>query len=233
MRRVDLLRIAARVATAHRRVALEEILDSVQKSCPAELRSDVGKFLGSGKFGETYEVDGGDKVLKIAIARTAAEADSVLDHVRRVSRLDSDVFVKAHDFGVLCGVEVPRGTKYVNKAGVAYFYVMDRLAPLPAGEAQIAARTLEDLAQIEKSGIAGERAERRRRYLSFKTKQYARSGDIDEGGPDPVAKAFDLFERMTASGVGHGDVHGDNIMQDSEGRYKLIDLEAAKLLGKS
>ena len=229
---MNLRKIATRVANSHKRVSLEEILDSVQKSCPIGLRSDVGKFLGSGMFGETYEIDGGDKVLKIAIAKTDAEANAFLDHVRKVAQLDSDVFVKAYDFGILCDVEVPKTTKYVNKTGVAYFYIMDRLFPLQSEEAKIAARTMDDLIQIEKSGMEHERAGKKARYLKFKTKYHVKEGNIEEGGSNPVAKAFDLHDRMKAAGVSHKDIHGDNIMQDADGSYKLVDLEAAKLLSK-
>ena len=153
--------------------------------------------------------------------------------MREVSELDSDVFVKAYDYGILCDIELPETTKYRNKSGVAYFYIMDRLKPLQGDEAKIAARTMEDLGQMAKSGMQHEREGKRKRYLQFKTKYHLKEGDFEEDGPNPVAKAFDLFDRMIAAGVRHEDIHGDNIMQDTDGQYKLIDLEAAKLLGKS
>jgi hypothetical protein len=230
---VDLVKIARRVASSHKRVSLDTILDAVQKTCPADLRPDIGKFVGSGMFGETYEVDGGDKVLKVAVARNEAEANSHLDNIRALADLNADVFVGVHDYGILCDVEVPKTTKYVNKAGVAYFYVMDKLVPVPKDEAKIAARTMDDLAQMEKAGMEHERAGKKKRYLTFKTKYHLKEGDFEEGGSNPVAKAFDLYDRMKAAGVGHKDIHGDNIMQDADGNYKLIDLEAARLLGKS
>ena len=227
---MDLVKIARRVASSHKRVSLDTILDAVQKTCPADLRPDIGKFVGSGMFGETYEVDGGDKVLKVAVAKTEAEASAHLDNIRSLADVDTDVFVGVHDYGILCDVEVPKTTKYVNKAGVAYFYVMDKLIPVPKDEAKIAARTMDDLAQMEK---AGSDDAKRKQYLRSRTKQHLRDGDFEEGGSNPVAKAMDLYGRMKAAGVGHKDMHGDNIMQDADGRYKLIDLEAARLLGKS
>jgi hypothetical protein len=73
-------------------------------------------------------------------------------------------------------------------------------------------------------------AQERKKYIFGKSRQYKRDGDIEEGGVDPLAKAVDLFDRMLATNVGHRDMHKNNIMQDSQGRYKLIDLEQASLM---
>ena len=66
---MDLLRIAARVASPHRRVSLESIMETVQKNCPTELRTDVGKFLGSGYYGEAYNADGTYKLIDLESAK--------------------------------------------------------------------------------------------------------------------------------------------------------------------
>ena len=229
---MDLLKIARRVASSHKRVSLDSILDVVKQQCPENLRNDIGKFLGRGSFGEVYEIDGGDKVIKIAVAGSGSfstpesEANRYLDKIKALSELNTDVFVGVYDYGILCNVDPP----YPNRKGVAYYYVMDKLIKVPDVEAKIAAKTLEDLFDIGNQGIGEERENNINRYLTFKEKVNKNKGDIDEDGPNPIAKAYDLYKRMRASRVRHEDIHKDNIMQDADGKYKLIDLEASKIL---
>jgi hypothetical protein len=114
---IKLHRIATRVA--RRRVSLETILDEVKKNCPTEIVQDIGKFLGKGGYGEAYEVDGGDKVLKIGVAETDAKAEELFQKQEKIKALDSDVFVTVYDFGILCEVDMPQ-SKYMIKSGTAY-----------------------------------------------------------------------------------------------------------------
>jgi len=222
---VNLIRIA-RAVSSSRRTSVETILDEVQKNCPAGVRADVGKFLGAGYYGEAYEVDGGDRVLKISIAKNEAEAKSILDRVRAIDSLGSDAFVKVYDYGILCDINLP-GSRYMTKSGTAYFYIMEKLLPLSSDEKKIAVRTLMDLDDMS---VKPDYSRERKKYMFSKGRQYRRDGDIGETGSDPLLKSADLFDRMRASGAGHRDKHGDNIMQSLDGQYKMIDLEQAKLL---
>lgn len=224
---MDLVRIARRLASAHRRVSLETILDEVRQNCPAGIAEGVGKFLGAGYYGEAYEVNGGDRVLKVSVAKDEAAANATLDKIRAIDALGSDAFVKVWDYGILCDVDLP-GSRYMVKSGTAYFYVMERLFPLSADEKKVATRTLADLEEMSK--LPGYERERKK-YMFAKGRLYRRDGDMEEGGPDPLSKAADLFDRMRAAGAGHRDMHRENIMQNADGQYKMIDLEQAKLLG--
>ncbi len=206
-------------------MSLETILDEVRQNCPTDVLEGIGKFLGAGYYGETYEVDGGDKVMKVSVAKTEADANKTLDKVREIDALGSDAFVKVFDYGVLCEIDIP-DSKYMIKSGVAYFYVMERLFPLSADEKKVATRTLNDLESLaNKPDFERER----KKYMFSKGRQYKRDGD-DESA---LVAAADLFDRMRAVGAGHRDMHKENVMKNAEGRFKMIDLEQAKLLGSS
>lgn len=221
-----LVRIAARVAASFSRVSLQTILDAVKEGCPSSLREDVGKFLGSGLYGEAYEVDGGDKVLKVSVSKSEAEAKSFLNKLRDLQALPSDVFCEVFDYGTLCDVHLP-GTKYMVKDGTAYFYVMERLVPIPPSEVKIAVRTIHDLKEMSSKP---DYAAARKKYAFVKRREYVKDGDIEPGSRDPLAGGMDMFDRMTAAGVDHRDIHGGNLMVNSDGRYKLVDLESALIL---
>jgi serine/threonine protein kinase len=223
---MDFSRIAYRVANVHKRVSLESILETVQKNCPSKLREDIGKLIGTGYYGEAYEVDGGDKVLKVAIGKSDSEAKSFLDKLRDIQSLDSGVFCEVYDFGLLCDVSLP-DSKYMVKEGTAYFYIMEKLVPIPPNEVKIASRTVNDLEDLARKPNY---EQERKKYMFSKAREYKRDGDIEDGGVDHLKKGADLFDRMRKAGVGHRDMHTKNILQNADGEYKLIDLESAKIL---
>lgn len=210
------------MARVHKRVSLETILKEIKQTCPAELHEDIGKFIGSGLYGETYEVDGGAKILKVSIAKTEEAAEQFLDKLKAIQSMDSSVFAEVFDFGILCPIQVPETSKYMVKTGTAYFYVMERLKPINPSEAKIAVRTIHDLREMNVAD--------RKKYFFVKAREYKREGDIEEGGPNPLQKGADLFNRMEAAKVSHRDIHPGNIMQNQDGVYKLVDLESAQLL---
>ncbi len=222
---MNVSRVASRIAF-FRRLSLDSILEKIQETCPSSLKENIGKFLGSGYYGETYEVDGGDKVLKVAIAKTEADANAFMAKLEALQAKNSDVFCAVFDHGILCDLSIP-DSKYMVKEGMAYYYVMEKLKPIPANEAKIASQVINDLEDLaRKPNYEHER----KKYMFSKSRQYKRDGDIEEGGPDPLKKAADLFDRMRAGGLSHRDMHSKNIMQNSDGIYKLIDLESAKLV---
>ena len=224
---MDLVRIAHRIIhSSSRKISLETILNEIHDNCPSKIKDNVGKFLGAGHYGEAYEIDGGDRVLKISIAKSEIEADKILDKVRSIDNLNSDAFVKVYDYGILCDVDVPND-RYMVKSGIAYFYIMERLLPLSTDEKKVAARTLSDLSDMTKLPNYEQNL---KKYLFSKGRQYKRDGDIEEGKPDSLSQAVDLFNRMRSAGAGHRDAHGQNIMQNTDGQYKMIDLEQAELL---
>lgn len=191
-----------------------------------ELRVDLGRFLASGYYGETYEVDGGTKVLKIGIMKAEIDTENLFKKLDEIKNLDSDAFVQVFDYGVLCDVDLPQ-SKYIIKSGIAYYYMMEKLLPIPAAELKIATRTVNDLEDLErKPGFE----QALKKYIWSKGREYKRDGEIEEGGSNPLEKAIDLFKRLRAAGARHHDMHKENIMQDPDGNYKLIDLESAKLL---
>lgn len=192
------------------------------------MKADIGKFLGAGAYGEAYEVDGGDKVLKISVAKSEAEAEALLSKLDKIGQLNSEVFPKLFDSGILCDVQIP-GSKWMVNEGTAYFYVMEKLVPLTKSEAKIVSRTVNDLETIERLPAA-QQAQERKKYMFSKARQYKRDGDIEEGDGNPLEGGAELFDKLRASGMSHSDMHSQNIMKNAQGQYKLIDLESAKFL---
>ena len=221
------LLLIAKLVASRKRTALSDIMEAVRENCPMELKADIGRFIDSGYYGEAYEVDGGDKVLKVGVAKTEEEAETLLSKLDSLSALGSDVFVQVLDHGILCDVDLPK-SKYMVKSGVAYYYVMEKLFPIPPGEVKIVSRTVNDLEDMARRT---DYEKIRKKYLWSKSREDRRDGDIEEEGPDPLIKAADLWSRMMEAGVTHRDMHTKNIMQDADGHYKLIDLESAKLIG--
>ena len=169
------------------------MLDSVNDSCPV-LPPGVGDMLGAGKQGEVYDM--GDRVLKIQIAIDEEDAEDRVAQIKKLQRLDSDVYPKVYDAGVLCEIS-PEGSAG-RKHGFAYFYVMEKLKP---------ARGTAEISKIINAKLRGR-----------PVGEFMDSEHFDA--------AMELYERMEDSGTTHVDVNEGNIMQCPEGSLKLIDLDS-------
>lgn len=221
MKDMDLLRIASRIATD----APETILEAVRATGPDSLPAGISSLLGTGHYGEAYNF--GDRVLKVAVAKSESAMQDFFRKLEKIQKLKSDIFVQVFDFGYLCDIHMPEHTKYMVKDGPAYFYVMERVRELSKGEGRIAVRTFHDLREMEKKENP---AQERKKYMFARGREYKRDGDIEDGGPNPLMKGADLYDRMKAAGVNHRDIHVQNLRQNDEGTYKLIDLESADIL---
>lgn len=226
--------IAARVAGV-RTVSLERLLDKIKDVCPDKVPDDIGQFIGRGGQGEAYEAVGDDAVVKVGIAKDDAAAASLLSKVEKLSEMNQDVFPKILDWGLLCDVEMEG---FRSSSGPAYFYVMEKLNPLPKDDAKRASRIMTDMADIHSANSGPKLEAEKKKYLFTRTKELKRDARLqneadgteewDETNVDGgvTRKALDLFERMQRAGLIHRDMNASNIMTDADGNLKLIDMES-------
>ena len=208
---MNLLRIATRII-------INTILEEIRDSCPSQLHENIGKLIGSGYYGEVYEID--DKVLKIGIAKTKSDADIMISKLQRLQSLNSILFAQIFDYGILCDIDLPN-SKYMIKSGVAYFYLMEHLIPISSNDIKIISRTLNDLEDLSRKPNY---EQLKKKYLWSKSRQYKRDGGIED--VDPLIKAASLWDNMISSNLSHRDMHQKNIMQNENGDYKFVDLES-------
>lgn len=218
------------------RAARSGLLDLVLDSCPSLLPGDVGPPLGRGGQGEAYAL-GEDRVLKIGIARDEGHAKSILEKLDRVKNEEHDVFASVYETGLLCEVEAEG---FRTDSGTAYYYVMERLEPLPPDDAKRASKIMTELADMASSGGGSSHEQQRKKFLFVKNRELKQEAKLqnkadgtDEWNESNIdrgvtSKAIDLFDRMTAAGVKHVDMNSSNIMMGSDGRFKLIDLESTR-----
>lgn len=233
---MNLAAVARHVARLSRPGSL---LDAVLEACPDSLPSGIGAPIGKGGQGETYEL--GDRVLKIALARSAAEAGSTLSKLEKIRQRGEGVVAAIFESGVLCDVSGIEGLR--TDSGTAYYYVMERLEPLSKDDARRASEILSSLAEMHSSAKGHELEQQRKKFLFVRSRELKLEAKLqnkaegtdewDETNIDGglTQKAIALFDRMTAAGMTHVDMNASNVMRAPDGGLRLIDVESARLPG--
>lgn len=196
------------------RLTLSSILEKVDEACGDLVPDGVGQMLGRGLHGEVYELPSDDGVIKVGIAKDAAEAQAIVDRITATQSKNKGALADMKEAGVLCDVDT-KDKRWVHGQGTAFYYVMEKLEPLPADEAKVAIRTLVDLVELKEDP---------KKYMFSRKRVLKRDGD----DPEVADRALDLFQRMKASGISHRDLNAGNIARAADGSYKLIDLESAR-----
>lgn len=149
-------------------------------------------FLGRGLHGEVYELPSEDGVIKIGIAKDRNEAQTIVDRLQSVQGKNRGALAELVEAGVLCDIDT-NDKRWVHREGTAFYYIMEKLNPLPAEEAKLAIRTLVDLIELKEDP---------KKYMFSRKRTLKRDGD----DPEIADKSLDLFQRMKASGISHRDL---------------------------
>lgn len=188
-----------------------------------------GSFIGAGTMGEAWACQGG--VMKVQLAADKSSMQRKSASMEKLLKLGPDSpYARVSDFGVVGLISDPM-VPFRRTSGFAYYYVMEKLLPLSPQTAKEASRVLKSLSKIigdEKMIERFIRTEKKR--LAYEAHVENKSQRTDKWTAENIdggdlGRALDLFERMVASGTLHGDYNPQNIMQDSSGRMKFIDLD--------
>jgi len=175
----------------------------------------IGKPLGCGLHGYAFEIDD-DKAIKVSIAKNFTIATETVARLKTLQKVQSDAFAMIYDAGVLEHVHL-NDERWVNKDGVAFYYVMERLFKLNKEDATLARRLLNQL-------IADPRQAKKTLFVAKRI--FQRDGD-DVSIVDRVER---LFTSIINDNVIHRDINAGALMSNLAGDYKLIDLESARAL---
>lgn len=209
-----LFRIAYRISS-YRRVSLKTLLNEVKTNCPDELEYEIGKFLGKGNFGEVYEVQGENSVIKIGMVRNESEINKILDNLQDMQRRSSRILPEILDYGSLCEVDYG-GPKWT------FYYVVERLYPINT-------KLVNLFNEVLTSRDINDRIERLKLNIDRKLKlKTGRDPFMDKYSVEELEQVLDIYEKMKKHGIHQRDMHGGNIMRNSDGKLKIIDLESVK-----
>ncbi len=212
-----LFRIASKIAS-YKKVSLKTLLNEVKTNCPDDLEYEIGKFLGKGNFGEVYEVQGESSVIKIGMVRSESEIHKILNNLQDMQRRGAGILPEILDYGSLCEVDFG-GPKWT------FYYVIEKLYPISEKMVNLfnevlTSREIDDRMKRLKLNIE--------RKISPKGERPGRDLYMEKYSLEDLEKVLNLYEKMKKYGVHQRDMHGGNVMQNSEGDLKIIDLESIR-----
>lgn len=174
----------------------------------------VGRLLGQGLHGTAFEM-GPDRVIKVSVAKDAAAAARHVKDLAGLRQKNSPAIAAIYDVGVLGPVHLS-DDRWVNQQGIAFYYVMERLFPLPADEVKLAVRLLNEL--------VGSPADEKK-VVFVARRVFKRDGE-DVGIID---RTLQVFHALQVAGIHHRDINSGVLMANKAGEYKLVDMESASV----
>lgn len=184
-------------------------------------KGDYLKPIGTGRYAHVYAIEGRDEVLKISGDRTEAVAWArVLEAVRDGEILWEQLPALAR---VHCVYVIP-GTRKDDKD--LYAIIMDRYRPLPARDKALVSCVDSKILIGEGTGESCIHAPYIMRSSSIKQ---ARSRRAVENAEEKVDAFIETMQNLAKIGVFIFDIHGDNLMVDSDGLWKIVDIGVSEV----
>ena len=191
---------------------LSEIARSIPKLAPRRCSHDKipwrGNYLAEGADGKAYENwnDEG-KVVKVGFIDTMLHSmnslDKLEDNFDYVYVNKPKAYVEVYDYGCVdC-----------RTCNVSYYVLMQKLEPLDGNETYEIPNIVRQVQQLVNSYKKTKDCPYPRQRLHYKNQAHQ-----------------DFAEAIWDSGIIHNDAHHGNIMKDSDGNYKLIDLDRLSFL---
>jgi hypothetical protein len=184
-------------------------------------RGDYLKPIGTGRYAHVYALEGRHEVLKISGDRTEAVAWArVLEAIRDGEILWEQLpaLAKVH-----CLYVIP-GTRKDDKD--LYAIIMDRYRSLPAGDKKLISCVDSKILLGEGTGESCIHAPYIMRSASIKQ---ARSRRAVQKAEQKVESFIETMQNLAKIGVFIFDIHGDNLMVDAEGMWRIVDIGVSEV----
>ena len=171
----------------------------------------VGKLLGEGFHGQVFEVPGDeDKVIKYSRMLETMSVPPLKEFYNNLTAVLAEqkknaypCYVNILDFHFLYEGKHPRHT-YQNY--ILYSVLMEKLIPISFDEKRVFDTIVKGKGTVEEL-VAGQKD-----WLIFEPK-----------------KVLAFMSQVNSTPIFHNDFNSRNIMKDSEGNFKLIDLDYAEI----
>jgi len=199
------------------------VLSLCQQLCPDKLPVQPEERLGAGADGEVLTIQGQpDRVIKLGIIyqhparelKLYKQIQQVLDHVMTTQPA---AFVRVYEHGYL-GTYSRKIVEWRkdHQDFLIYYYIMEKLENLN-----------EDEKKVFHSILSHEDREIAKNYSLEKITEMLQG--MSQGLDFEIDKVMLFCERLRETLLIHEDLHPRNIMVDSEGNFKLIDLDRCSL----
>jgi hypothetical protein len=200
------------------------VMSLCRQFCPEKIPVKTGERLGDGADGEVLEiVDEPNKVLKLGIfyerhdkgfLKYYKQIQAVLDYMMLVR---PPAYVRVYEHGYLGSYarSMP-AWKSGKQSFIIYYYIMEKLLKISEDERKV----FHSILSHEDRGIEKNFSLEKIREM---LEGMGRSLDFD-------AEKVTLFcDNIRGASIWHLDLHVRNIMKDSMGDFKLIDLDRIEL----
>jgi hypothetical protein len=200
------------------------VLSLCRSLCPDKLPVKTDKRLGDGADGEVLSIEGSsDKVLKLGILyeRHDYGLNEYFKHIQRVLKYFTESqpqpYVHVYESGYLGTYSRPMPYWKAGKQDfIIYYYVMEKLEKISEDERKV----FHSILSHEDRGIE----------KNFSQEKIHEMLEGMRRGLDFDAEKVTLFcNNIKTAPVSHLDLHVRNIMKDTAGNFKLIDLDRISL----
>ena len=203
------------------------VLTLCRHLCPDKLPVEPDARLGDGADGEVLSIVGQpDKVLKLGILYELHNRglQGAYMHIKNMlsymAKLQPQGYVRVYESGYLGTFSRPMADwDSGSQKFIIYYYIMEKLQKISDDERKV----FHSILSHEDRGIEKHFSKEKRNEM---LKGMSRALDFD-------AEKVRLFcDNIEAAPLSHLDIHVRNIMKDSLGNFKLIDLDRIELENK-
>ncbi len=200
------------------------VLSLCKRLCPDKIPDNLGEYLGDGADGEVFSINGdSSRVIKLGIMYERPSQGLLKGYKQIQSVLDFLItnqpvaYARVYEHGYIGTYS--RDVEFLkNKKQnfIIYFYSMEKLEKITEDEKKVFHSILSHEDRGKKKDFSPEKVLEMLQGLS-------RGLDFD-------AEKVTLFcENIRSAPVSHLDIHVRNIMKNSVGDYKLIDMDRITL----
>ncbi len=200
------------------------VLPIIQQFAPHSIPANLGKELGRGADGQTFELS--DNVIKFSILYSWMDEDVSVVYSKIKSTIE---FIKNNKENIIVSVIDHKfigkfsnqifmngNFKCVNQEFIIYSTTMEKLSPLSSDEGK-----------VFHSLLSHEDMNKNKQYSLEKIKEILFG--LSKGLDFDFSQVIMFYEQLQKSTINHNDIAPRNIMKDSNNNFKLIDIDRSTI----